>query len=160
MAADHEFWAHLTEVQAGIQLGNMGLERLLASFRRNNPGKHPLVERIVSTGTLCQFLAEHRKAGGMHPLAHRREDLLAAGLPLRAAAANVTDGRKSRANAFYAGQKYKDRACKPTFRPTGRLTHSAMLGFRYITATLRAIRGPAIWAAKISLHLRHTVCVH
>ena len=83
MTCDTELWDHLFHVQSGIELSNMGLERMLARFRKCAPGKHPLIERIASAGTLSQFLASHRAAGGKHPLERQRSSLLAAGVHLK-----------------------------------------------------------------------------
>ena len=108
MTCDTELWDHLFHVQSGIELSNMGLERMLARFRKCAPGKHPLIERIASAGTLSQFLASHRAAGGKHPLERQRSSLLAAGVHLKVRSKFQKDGRKSRANVRYAAARYKD----------------------------------------------------
>jgi hypothetical protein len=108
MAVDTELWEHLEHIQHGIELSNMSLERLLATFRRNCQGKHPLIERAVSTGVISHFLGAHLAAGGAHPLAFRRDDLVARGVPLQAASNAMHDGRMSRGNTRWAAEKYKE----------------------------------------------------
>jgi hypothetical protein len=108
MASTPELWDHLRDISTGMDLSNMGLERQLAQIRRNTPGKHPLLERVLGTGTLCQYLTAHCSGGGLHPLTHRRADLVADGVPLVAAGKAVIDGRKCRANVLYAQARYQD----------------------------------------------------
>jgi hypothetical protein len=61
---------------------NMHLERMLASVRKAAPGKCPNSERMCAAGLLRQTLAEHTRAGGLHPAAATRKDLVSEGVPL------------------------------------------------------------------------------
>ena len=47
----------------------------------------PLIERVRSVGFLPEALAQHLKQGGLHLAVVDRQDLVAAGVPLRRAVA-------------------------------------------------------------------------
>ena len=85
----------------------------LDTFKRSaGRSAHPLIERFVASGVLSQFLREHTAAGGRHPCATSRVDLMNDGVPI-IAQAHTVDGRKSRANAMYMHEKYHEykKAC-------------------------------------------------
>lgn len=108
MSGDLSFLNHLKLVQAQMKVCNMQLERLLARLKKSLSGKHPQVERVVGAGVLTQYQHLHLKAGGTHPAAMKRKDLIADGVPLVAAEGQVKDGRKSRPNLKYLSVKYKE----------------------------------------------------
>ena len=54
-------WARHTKIS------NMECERLLAKCKASSPEKHPMVERVVATSFLSQWLQAHREAGGVDP---------------------------------------------------------------------------------------------
>ncbi len=106
MCGDLHFLEHLKQLRSRMTVCNMHIERLLARFKKCVHGKHPLMEKIVAAGTLSQWLHLHMAAGGHHPTALYREDLLRQGVPLEAE--RYQDGRKSRANMIYANKMYSD----------------------------------------------------
>lgn len=67
------------------QLANMSVERLLALMKSSAHDKHPLIERLVSSSFLTQWLRDHIKGGGHDPrTAQRRTALARRGVPLSA----------------------------------------------------------------------------
>ena len=63
---------------------NMNMERLFACFRQWVRSDNAEVERMLSTGFLGQWLQEHLRKGFQHPAHVTRQDLLEAGVPIRA----------------------------------------------------------------------------
>ena len=108
MAQATGFRDHLRDVQGVLKLSNMHIERLLARFKRNAPGKQPSIERVLGSGILSQWLHHHLSSGGRHPASLKQSDLIEEGVPLIAGNKQSVDGRKSRPNMIYFAAKYKE----------------------------------------------------
>ena len=66
-------------------VSQMHCERLLSGIKAATPSKLPYAERLCGAGLLSMFMRPHIAAGGRDPRVTRREDLLAAGVPLKCA---------------------------------------------------------------------------
>ena len=83
LLGDRELLNGISDWAIETPLGNMGLERLLALFKKSCPEKFPLFERLRATSLLTQALREHLKAGGADPRqTSTREELTQLGVPL------------------------------------------------------------------------------
>lgn len=84
------------------KISNMGLERLLASFKQGAPtsskGQHPDVERFCAAGFMTQLLSDHRKRGRFDPKVTTREQLLHSGVAI--AASRPSEPPQRRASNF------------------------------------------------------------
>jgi hypothetical protein len=84
MALDSEFSRLMkTWIRVG-RISNMHVERLLAEIGRSVVG-NVSAERILSAGTLTQYLKKHMDAGGYDPRMAYRANAIAEGVPLRSA---------------------------------------------------------------------------
>ena len=70
---------------------NMPLERLLALYRRSTPEQSPNVEKVIAQGYAAALLQQHSGAGGRDPRVVTRDDLLVAGVPIRASERGDSD---------------------------------------------------------------------
>lgn len=66
------------------RIENMSLERMLASVRKSVGSRTPMAERVVTTGYLCQWMQQHKRAGGQDPRSTTRAQLAQRNVPLRA----------------------------------------------------------------------------
>lgn len=76
------------------RLTNMHTERMLSLIKQNAGGKHPVAERLASSGMLAQVIEAHTGAGGKDPRrSASRKELLASGVPF------ARHGKQRRAQA-------------------------------------------------------------
>jgi hypothetical protein len=61
-------------------------ERLFAQIKKSAPDKVPVLERLLSAGTLSQWLREHQQAGGHSMIQRSAKDVAKDGVPLMCAA--------------------------------------------------------------------------
>ena len=89
MLSDEACWFLLQTWSRAAKLTNMHIERRLAEIKRGvaptTSTQRPSLERLASSGVLCQWLSAHIAAGGDDPRFLHRKTLVANGAPLSCA---------------------------------------------------------------------------
>lgn len=112
-------------------LANMVTERLLALMKASSPEKTPLVERLVGTSLLTQWLHAHMDASGKDPRrSETRAELARQGVPL-AAGAKKRRGKRACARPRGVFSYVKKHRMKRRLSRTARRAETSRLAKRF-----------------------------